>query len=272
MSNAALEEALAYAAERAWPIFPCTARKIPLFKGWQDAACSDPGTIESWWKRWPDARIGLTTGKRSGLVVLDVDLKDPRAYGLDSLADLGFAILPEVPIAHTRSGGFHLYFKRGSIAIRNSIGELGPGLDVRGDAGLIVLPSSNSGYWWDPHWNFDSCTPLPAPDWLNHRRRRETARAPSDTRQRFFDPETVLDEACRNIRSAGPGEKWRTIRKESFIAAGLARDRHLPESRVRHEIEAAILSLKSQCEDFDHAVKGYEGAFAEGLAASRRAK
>jgi Bifunctional DNA primase/polymerase, N-terminal len=128
----ALDAALAYAA-RGWPIFPATARKTPIFEGWQEAACTDPATIKGWWKRWPDARIALPTGKRSKLVVLDIDVKDPRAYGFDTLADFGFAILPESPLAHTRSGGLHVYFARGETEIKNSIGVLGPGLDVRGD-------------------------------------------------------------------------------------------------------------------------------------------
>jgi hypothetical protein len=147
---------------------------------------------------------------------------------------------------------------------------LGPGLDVRGSGGFVVLPSMESGYWWDTHWNFDTAAPALAPAWLGRRQRRKTPPTAS-TRPRRFNPEAILDEACGIIRNAGPGEKWRAIRSESFIAGTLVRDRHLPESRVRHEIEAAVFALKPYCNDFDHAIKGYEGAFTEALA-SRRAK
>jgi Bifunctional DNA primase/polymerase, N-terminal len=236
-----------------------------------EAATADPAQIEKWWTRWPNDWIGLATGRRSGLLVLDVDVKDPKAYGVDTLDDLGCSILPNSPIAHTRSGGFHVYFAdRKDIEIRNSIGKqgLGPGLDVRGTGGFAILPSRDSGYWWDPHFNFDTITPAPAPAWLGRRQRQQTPRASSQSRR--FDARTILEECCDRIRAAGSGEKWRTIRRESFIAASLVRDRHLPESHVRHELKAAVFSLKPSCDDFDHAVKGYEGAFAEGLAASGR--
>jgi Bifunctional DNA primase/polymerase, N-terminal len=266
----ALETARGYGA-RGWAIFPCKDKNTHRLK-WGELATSDQDRITRWWTQWPNDWIGLATGRRSGLVVLDVDVKDPTAYGPDTLADLGSSILPDTPIAHTRSGGFHVYFAdRPDLEIRNSIGRkgLGPGLDVRGTGGFVILPSPESGYSWDPHFNFDTVAPVLAPKWLGRRAPSTTNKQPGTRRQ--FDAVTVLEEACGRIRNAAEGDKYHAIRRESFIVATLVRDRMIGESRARHELDAAILSLKSRCENYAHAIKGYESAFAEGLA-SRKGK
>jgi bifunctional DNA primase/polymerase-like protein len=41
--------------------------------------------VEQWWRRWPDANVGVVTGRVSGIVVLDVD---PRSDGGLALGDL----------------------------------------------------------------------------------------------------------------------------------------------------------------------------------------
>lgn len=133
--------ALGYAA-RGWPVFPCRRDKRPLVRnGFRDAT-AELAQIEDWWRRWPQALVGGPTGKRSGLVVLDIDVKHPRAWGFDTLAELGLALLPDTPMAHTASGGLHVYFGCTEREIGNSVGKhgLGPGLDVRGEGGYVIMP------------------------------------------------------------------------------------------------------------------------------------
>src|SRR5438270_5096162 len=70
----------------------------------------------------------------------------PADHGFDTQAELGFALLPETPMAHTASGGLHLYFESPDrIEIRNTAGAYGPGirpqLDTGGEGGPIILPS-----------------------------------------------------------------------------------------------------------------------------------
>ena len=57
--------------------------------------------------------------------MLDIDIKDDRRNGFDALADLGYSILPDTPMAHIGSAGLHLYFSPGSHDIRNTNGERG---------------------------------------------------------------------------------------------------------------------------------------------------
>ena len=42
----------------------------------------------------------------------------------------------------TPSGGLHFHFRSNGREVRNSAGKLGPGLDVRGDGGYVLLPGS----------------------------------------------------------------------------------------------------------------------------------
>jgi Bifunctional DNA primase/polymerase, N-terminal len=159
------EQALVYAGRDYVPVFPCRPDKRPWTPhGFQDSTL-DLATIAAWWRQWPDALISMPTGIVSGRWVLDIDVKRPEANGFDSLVDLGH-LLPNTPMVHTRSGGLHAYFDAGDRELRNSAGLIGPGLDVRGEGGYVILPSPDSGYEWDPQWNFRTVKMVKAPDWL----------------------------------------------------------------------------------------------------------
>lgn len=157
--------ALAY-ARRGVPVFPCEPRgKRPLTRNGHWDATTDLRVIERWWKRWPSANVGVPTGRKSGIVVLDVDLD---ADGSKSLAKLERMRGPAPETARTRTGGggSHLFFRYPlELEIRNSAGLLGPGLDVRGEGGYVVVPPSRtqSTYEW-----VDS-SPLAEASWLVER-------------------------------------------------------------------------------------------------------
>jgi hypothetical protein len=278
-----VDQALAY-AER-WPVFP-TKRvrrangkidKVPLVKWGKTEAdravvdARDPATIACWWRRWPDAVISTPTGSRSGIVVLDIDLKD-GVNGFDRLADLGGAILPDTPVSHTPSGGVHVYFANNpAITIRNSQGGrgLGLGLDVRGDGGAVVLPGPG-GYWWDPHWNFETAQPAPVPRWLGHREKRA---ASSSRNGGGFDPQAILRAACDNIRSATAGERHEVLNREAYSIASLVGAGVLDHATARHELEAAALAMVARTGgDRGKAADDLRDALADGLRAPRRAR
>ena len=144
MAPLLLKAALAY-AKRGVPVFPCEpGAKRPLTRSGHWDATTDPRAIERWWKRWPTANVGVPTGKKSGLVVLDVDL---GAGGPESLAKLEGASVPAPKTVRVRTGGggTHIYFRYPEGAeIRNSAGLLGSGLDVRGEGGYVVVPPSRT--------------------------------------------------------------------------------------------------------------------------------
>jgi Bifunctional DNA primase/polymerase, N-terminal len=105
-----LKAVLAYAC-RGVPVFPCEPRgKAPLtYSGFWDAT-TDAGRIEAWWDRWPYANVGVPTGERSGLLVLDVDPRDGGPESLLALERIN-GPLPETAKARTGGGGVHVFFR-----------------------------------------------------------------------------------------------------------------------------------------------------------------
>ena len=221
-----LDQALAYAA-RGWPVFPCRerepGRKRPYTpRGFHDAT-TDAAIIEPWWRRWPNALIGLPTGAASGVVVLDIDVKNPPTNGCDSLEDLGH-VLPATPMVHTPSRGLHVHFANPERELRCSAGLIGPGLDVRGEGGYVILPSPGSGYRWDPIHHSGSVAPAPAPDWLWPVKPSiptpATPLRPVKGLDRYG--ESAINAACDAIFHAAAGEQEPTLNAECFSIGTLA--------------------------------------------------
>lgn len=140
MANPRLDAALSYAA-RGWHVFPVKPEgKEPLTRHGLKDATTDHKQIRRWWGKWPDANIGIRTGKESGLWVLDVD----GSKGKESLARLieEYGDLPPTPTVITGKG-LHFYFEYPPDSrISNSAGKIAPGIDVRGDGGYVIAPPS----------------------------------------------------------------------------------------------------------------------------------
>lgn len=159
-----IEYAIAY-AKRGWPIFPLKPlKKIPLtVRGFKDAT-TDSRTIHEWWARWPDANIGLPTGKISGIGVIDID---PRHGGDESLAWIieKHGEIPLTPSVRTGGLGRHYYFKFDG-KLRNSANQIAQGIDTRGEGGYVVAPASTheSGnqYAWEDDSELLPLADLPA--------------------------------------------------------------------------------------------------------------
>lgn len=150
-----LDWALRYAA-MGWAVLPLQPRaKIPLGalvpNGLLDAS-KDPAVITRWWIQYPDANIGIATGSASGFCALDVD---PRHGGEDALFALSKKIGLSVDTITnlTGGGGFQYLYRTNDSTVRNSAGKLGPGLDIRGEGGYIVVPDSihpsGNAYEWE---------------------------------------------------------------------------------------------------------------------------
>jgi hypothetical protein len=248
-----LEQALEY-ARRGWPVFPCRwdggprLRKTPLTQNGFKSASSDPETIRRWWLRWPAALIGVPTGAISGIVVLDIDVKRPKANGFDTLEDLGHP-LPETPMAHTESGGLHVYCQCPNEQVQNNAGRIGPGLDTRANGGYVIGPSPGSGYSWDSVWNFDTCTPIEAPAWLwpppPSRPRSTVPLRPSEGLSPYG--KAALLGAGDAIVAAGPGKQEVTLNAECFSIGTLAGAGFVPETIALK----ALLAAASHMRDYD---------------------
>lgn len=224
--------------ERLGPVFPCKPwpDKSPYTdNGFKDAS-RDPNVIAAWWRRWPDALIGLPTGTPIDRVVLDIDMKG-GVNGWATLARLeSTPIPPAVPTVITASGGAHLYFARPEGGLRNTAGKrgrgIGPGLDWRGDGGYVILPSPGSGYRWST-FHFGNCRPLPVPAALLPKIRvaARNDRPIRPTPRIGLSPygEAVLDRAGRAIIAAPAGEQEVTLNGECFAIGTLVGAGLLPE-------------------------------------------
>jgi putative DNA primase/helicase len=278
----ALEAALAY-SRRGWPIFPCRerqpGRKRPYtLHGFHDAS-RDPDTVTKWWGDcWPEALIGLPTGQVSGVVVLDVDTKNDAANGFDTLEDLGRSTLPETPMAHTPSGGEHVYYEAGDRELKNSAGLIGPGLDVRATGGYVIIPSPGSGYMWDPQWNFDTVLPVSAPAWLWPPKVSRPAPGRPMAPVAGIGPygEACINSACDAIWRAPPGQQERTLNAECFSIGTLAGAGVVPEAIALRALLRAATAMRDydpafpwRPEEIDYKIKR---AFGAGMRRPREAR
>lgn len=239
------DAAIAYAERRGWAVFPCRwqgeARKRPLTRHGLHDATLDRDAIREWWGRWPEALVGVPTG-RSSAIVIDIDRKN-GIDGFDTLDELGAAILPDTPLAHTAAGGLHVYFRAPESVIRNTVGArgrgLGRGLDLRGDGGYVIAPSPGSGYSWDPSYNLDTVTLAPLPDWAVPREPAQPASPssrpkPSSGLSPYAD--AALDKAARRIIAARNGEQETTLNSEAFAIGTLAGAGAIPARFAREAL------------------------------------
>lgn len=142
---------------------PKTLGKTPLvrWKGYQKQL-PEEDDIRFWWRKWPQANIGLATGELSGILVLDADGTEARK---EVLRRGGLENTPTVWTGKIGGAHFHLAYPGGDV--RNFARKL-PGTDMRGQGGYALLPPSvhftrNIYRWADgtrqlPH--------APVPNWL----------------------------------------------------------------------------------------------------------
>lgn len=149
-----LEAALEF-AQRGWAVFPLAiGQKVPPkgSRGFLDATTNTEEVKKAW---GPVAyNVGLATGARSGVFVLDID---PRHGGDKVLLALQqrWGRLPVTPTVGTGGGGYQFYFKHAAglgsgankiglefAVAKDQRGKPISGIDTRGDGGYVVAPPS----------------------------------------------------------------------------------------------------------------------------------
>jgi len=165
-------------ARLGWSVIPAQPRgKQPLVR-WKtfQARRAAGDEIAEWFQLWPAANVAVVTGAISEIVVLDLDPKHGAMASVEQL-ERQHGRLPKTVSAVSGGGGWHLYFAHPGSVVRNRVG-LAPGVDLRGDGGLIVAPPSihpsGAPYrWQNPP---GSCALAPLPDWLRGTRVGPTQR------------------------------------------------------------------------------------------------
>ncbi|AVH21177.1 DNA primase [Nocardia cyriacigeorgica] len=116
-------------------VLPLRAQqKIPLTAHGLKDATADAEQVVAWWRRWPNANIGIRPP--AGVVVVDID---PRGGGDTNFAELvGDRGMPETWTAVTGSGGLHIWLRQpGPLR-----GKLCAGVDLKSRGGYLVVPPS----------------------------------------------------------------------------------------------------------------------------------
>src|SRR5438477_1643668 len=130
-----------------------SAGKHPRIENWPQKATTEVQQLEDWFVRmYPNGNIGIATGPKSNIVVLDIDVKDG---GIETWKELAkkYNYVPNTPEAQTGSGGYHLFYKSPKRIQVPTKARLisGVGIDVRGEGGQAVLPpsiNSSGAYGW----------------------------------------------------------------------------------------------------------------------------
>ncbi len=127
----------------------------------------DPEVITAWQQRWPGANLGVQCGERAGIWVLDAD-GDEGAATLRREIDAHGGDFPKTPRQRTGGGG-HQFFFQYVPGLKGEVRFL-PGLDVRTQGNLVVVPPSVHKSGRQYHWaKGESPEELPlalAPQWL----------------------------------------------------------------------------------------------------------
>jgi len=168
-------------ASRGWLVFPlhfakdgqCSCGdadckspgKHPLTINGFKSASADVKSVAAWWQMWPEANVGLATGRAAGFFVLDVDGPE-GAETLKALENTQ-GPLPPTPTVATGNGK-HFYFKYPENGEIKNKTKFAPGLDTRGEGGYVVAPPSDhvSGRRYEWLVSPDEVGLAEAPSWL----------------------------------------------------------------------------------------------------------
>lgn len=116
------------AIKKGTSVIPVGKDKVPLIS-WKEFQERLPTKeeVENWYTKWPDANVGIVTGKISNLSIVDVE------KGGD------ISPFPKTLTIKTGGGGWHLYYHYFPISNKARIFPL---TDIRSDGGYVVAPTS----------------------------------------------------------------------------------------------------------------------------------
>jgi len=233
-TNEKLSQALHYAEKLGWSIIPVGRNKKPLFewKKYQNEKASAEQII-SWFEKYPNANIAVVTGQISNLTIIDVD---PRHNGTDE----PFKDIQTVK-SKTGGGGWHLYFQYEEGTQTNS--GIKPGIDVRSEGGVAVLPPSDhesgNNYEWLVAPDQNNLAPLPefVKDWIIEAK-------PKNAEESNWNEEVLngVGEGKRNESAASvagkllkrfPIKEWETEAWQHFVNWNSQNKPPLPEDELR---------------------------------------
>lgn len=220
-----LDKALQYAG-RGWHIFPVPPDTKKSYKskansgGRNWGATTNAQEIARDFGKWPNAGIGIVTGQPSGIFVLEIDTVEGHGRnGYASLQKLqrDHGRLPKTLMAKSPTNSLHHYFKiPKNIQIKNSDSELGVGIDVRGDGGMVIAPPTvrKDGIykWCNQH------TIANAPNWLIQLCKKDVAPEKNPfTQAQVYPPTEISDVALAVSVIPNNDVSWENFNKMGML-------------------------------------------------------
>lgn len=230
-----------YAIECHFPVFPLIpGGKRPVYeKGCYEATLSRHRVIGHW-ARYPNHNYGIATG--NGLLVLDIDAPNIEE-ALQALCAENEPLTPTVTVITPK--GRHLYLKANGVLVGNSVGKLGPGIDVRGDGGYVVgagsVHPSGQLYRYAEGHDPRSIPIAEAPAWLLELARKPEPPKPASPNAAPNPPKSerdtrygqaVLDSELRRLASAPLHQRNNTLNRCAFRLGQLIAASYLDEAVV----------------------------------------
>jgi hypothetical protein len=152
MKQALIDYAKAY-AQLGWSVIPIQNNgkrsKVKWEKFQRERATENQ--IDRWWKKWPNANVGIITGSVSDIIVVDIDSKTGRENYIQAFGELHNTISQ----TSGKPGAIHLVFKHPQDKEYANMAGIYKDVDVRADGGYIVAAPSIHANGTKYKWNID---------------------------------------------------------------------------------------------------------------------
>jgi hypothetical protein len=141
-------------AQQGYEVFPIplgtkqSHKKAKFSNGREWGKTTDPKEVDRDFVHWPDANIGIACGPTSGPGFWVLETDTLKGHDIDGIASLKALTdehgeLPETLQVISPTGSIHYWFlwpDEGTV--ENSTSRVGPGIDVRGLGGMVLVPPS----------------------------------------------------------------------------------------------------------------------------------
>lgn len=232
-TNSLLGSALAY-QRRGFSVIPLSGKTPcePWAEFQQRRASEDE--VKAWWRKYPNANIGLVCGHISKIMVLDVD---PRNGGDKAIHGLA---LPVTPSVKTGGGGWHYYFpcRNGTPKIPGLL----QGVDLQANRSYVVAPPSVHPETGKPYAFADGLgldIPLATiPIWLSDALLKHASPKIQEIRSNVQSDVVLNGNRNNHLTSLAGSMRRRGMGEEAIFAALMVENKEkcrpeLPENEIR---------------------------------------
>ncbi|MFB6355493.1 MAG: bifunctional DNA primase/polymerase [bacterium] len=236
------DQALFY-ARQGLPVFPITPNQKdpPIVQDWPNKATTDPATIRKWWEVYETGaplNIGIATGQKAGLLVLDID----GEQGQQTYEQLPAPKPPTVSVQ--TPNGLHYWYRydqteHGKITIGKNVW---PGVDFRCNGGYAVAPGSRTvdgEYTFHDVLNLESHSLADPPDWLLEKLTEDPQESDNqeggEAHRQTVSVEKCTDKTAEDFQPADGEFVCPLLKKSNKFETDPGRGKLIPPEGKRHQ-------------------------------------